>query len=592
MKLLIPAIWYRARAIIERSWGWSPIEEAILLNVRETPATTSEIARKLRIERQIAESAVNRMMRFGLIEVRLEPYPSISITAAADAHIMSGRPLPERNERRDIRLNLVFEKLGKSVFRSKDVTLIGLDAQPQSDRLVIGFPNNDADDLETAIQQRARDVLSKSLRPGETFAGVRNLKTFTDRRYVEIDLAKARDGILPEGASDDLRKQTVDLAKSRNTPKLNSKRDLAPPSIGATVELSISPDQFIFGGSEHLKKIVDVVDKARSDIFVLSTFVARQDDPKAPQGQDAVWAALERACERGVRVHLFLGSSLDEDGKHVDALQALSRRLRKTGGTVMAPLETMHSHAKLLIADDGADSGVALIGSCNWLQSPFLAHELSVELRNDVMVAKCLETLKAITSLVPSARGSRDHIQAMEFALNRARPRLLTPNGENEKILAQATLLGAPDHLPLLRRVAHDEAEHRFVCVTHKLGAPMVSNLLDPAQSAGERIEDVRAFFSVPAGPVKKRHTRAEKERLSDKVHIGSPARNSPMLHAKILLWDNDDLVVTSFNWGSQSASSDNPLDEIGIHIKGDGLAEKLHAMLIERAKYLDSAPG
>jgi hypothetical protein len=35
MKLLIPAVWYRARAIIERRWGWSPVEEEVLLALRE-----------------------------------------------------------------------------------------------------------------------------------------------------------------------------------------------------------------------------------------------------------------------------------------------------------------------------------------------------------------------------------------------------------------------------------------------------------------------------------------------------------------------------------------------------------------------------
>ena len=69
------------------------------------------------------------------------------------------------------------------------------------------------------------------------------------------------------------------------------------------------------------------MDTARGDIFVLSTFVAAQDDSNAHLGQNRVWVALERAVRRGVRVHLFFGSSLDEEGKHMRAMAELQNRL-------------------------------------------------------------------------------------------------------------------------------------------------------------------------------------------------------------------------------------------------------------------------
>ena len=55
------------------------------------------------------------------------------------------------------------------------------------------------------------------------------------------------------------------------------------------------------------------------------------------------------------------------------------------------------------------------------------------------------------------------------------------------------------------------------------------------------------------------------------------------MLHCKALLWDEDDIVVTSFNWGSQTASEDKPLDEIGLHLNGKGIANILHGILTDR---------
>jgi phosphatidylserine/phosphatidylglycerophosphate/cardiolipin synthase-like enzyme len=59
-----------------------------------------------------------------------------------------------------------------------------------------------------------------------------------------------------------------------------------------------------------------------------------------------------------------------------------------------------------------------------------------------------------------------------------------------------------------------------------------------------------------------------------------------PQLHAKFLAWDDDDIVVSSMNWGSQSGLSSNRLDEIGLHLRGPGLAAaliaKFEAILIE----------
>jgi hypothetical protein len=40
---------------------------------------------------------------------------------------------------------------------------------------------------------------------------------------------------------------------------------------------------------------------------------------------------------------------------------------------------------------------------------------------------------------------------------------------------------------------------------------------------------------------------------------------------------------VTSFNWGSQTASEDKPLDEIGLQLKGAGIAVLLQNTLETR---------
>lgn len=40
-----------------------------------------------------------------------------------------------------------------------------------------------------------------------------------------------------------------------------------------------------------------------------------------------------------------------------------------------------------------------------------------------------------------------------------------------------------------------------------------------------------------------------------------------PRLHAKVLAWDNDNLVISSQNWLSADPPPDKPLSEIGLFI-------------------------
>ncbi len=62
MKIYLPAWHYRARAIVQRTWGWSPIEEMILLALDRTPGTIEDVATSLGIPIQIAGSTVARLI--------------------------------------------------------------------------------------------------------------------------------------------------------------------------------------------------------------------------------------------------------------------------------------------------------------------------------------------------------------------------------------------------------------------------------------------------------------------------------------------------------------------------------------------------
>jgi hypothetical protein len=50
-------------------------------------------------------------------------------------------------------------------------------------------------------------------------------------------------------------------------------------------------------------------------------------------------------------------------------------------------------------------------------------------------------------------------------------------------------------------------------------------------------------------------------------------AVHNPRLHAEMLGWDDDDLIITSQNWLSADPSDVDPRREIGVFIRSVGIA-------------------
>jgi len=570
VKIYLPAWHYRARALVQRTWGWSPVEEMVLLTLDRTPGTIQDVATSLSIPIQVASSTVARLMQFGLVEVHFAPAPQLSTSSIGRDFIRLGQALPERTEEREIHISLVLEKVGHSVFRNRDVETLPLHRIAVADRRV-DFPPGD-DETDDTMAARVFQFVGGMLRQGEWLRGVQALNSVLERKYLAIDLDDVKRDLLPEGASDDLIRSLQATIKTGVLPEASELHR----SEAQSIETTISPGDLIVGADQHLESFERIVGQAQSDVFVLSTFVAPQEGEKYTERHERVRKALEQACLRGVRCHIFYGTGLDKDRRNAIAIQELNERLssvRLARGHVLTQRDSVRSHVKCLAADNGQGGAVVLLGSCNWLSSPFSAVEASIMLTENEAAAAGLDLLRAIISPLSSASRSVEVLQFTSSDLTRAR-RALTPNvNSGGRMPIRLTILHAEEHERLLRKVAH-EASERFICATNKVGATMVPGLFNPAEIAGRRLEDVRVYYSRRSGPIKRRHVAAHRERLNGVVDLIGV--EYPQVHAKFLLWDRDDAVVTSFNWGSQSGSADEPLDEVGLHLIGPGLASLL----------------
>ncbi|MET3616162.1 hypothetical protein ABID16_004511 [Rhizobium aquaticum] len=572
MKLHVAAWHYRARAIIQRVWGWSPVEEMVLLRLHTAPGTIESVASALSIPSQIVDAAVARLMQFGLVEVQVVPKPVLVTSAIGKELIHTDRPLPERTVEREMSISLVYERAGHSIFRRRDVTLDSTRDSSGSVRMV-GFPKDDPPETDDTMADRVQRLVAGQIRPGEWMRGIRTVNSVIEPKFVVFDLNDARDGVFPDGSSDELKAMLGEVIKTGNLPKLTPLKRREPEAF----RTAFNPDDLVVGAEEHLDRFEQIADAARSDLFVLSTFVAGADDERGRENRERIIGAIERACRRGVHVHLFYGTTLDERSKNANAMEALRVRLtvgNLTRGYVLVHRDPVASHAKFLAADDGQGGVVVLLGSCNWLSSPFNSVEISGEIREHEASANLLDILRSIVGPLSEARRSVEELTFMAAELRRNKRTLRdTEAASPGRIAAKMTILLADDHERVLRSAAHD-ARERFVCCTNRLGAPMVPGVFNPAHVAGQRIADVRVYYSRRSGPIKPRHVARQRERLIGLARI-IPVRE-PQLHAKFLAWDNDSIVITSMNWASQTGLAENALDEIGLLVEAPGLAVAL----------------
>lgn len=584
-RLLVPAWHYTTAVTVERVWGWSPVEEAVLLTLLKKPSSSADVACDLELPIQVAKAAVTRLMQHGLLELRLVPTPALAVTEPGKAFVYEGMPLPERSEMRKIGVSAVFEPFTRSVQPYWDVRFQRY-LQSEKGDVTLEIPLNcEAGFINRTVEAYARRVAEGRLRIGET---VRSMDADTSRiapGLMVFETSDIRDGVFPLGTTETLKHVLRDAGKGQS-PRVKPGHPQSFTTVeSAPIEMTFSPDQILAGGEAHLDRIVALVDAARSDVVVLSTFVAGQDDQIGRPRKERVWQALERAVARGVNCHLFHGAPQDEQPKHAEALNGLRVRLLKYAdreACVNVHFETRDTHAKFLVADDGRGGAAVVIGSCNWLQTPYYSFELSLELREGAASAYGLSLLADTLAEQPGATRTVDVLKGMAGHIGRQRSSTFALGARKaQEVDATMRVLGAHEHLYVLR-TATREARMRIVCGSNRLGAPMEPAVLDPLREAKDRIPDRRVLYSVPSKPIRKRHIR---DAVPHEGGIYAVQLNEPALHGKFLLWDSDDIVVTSMNWGSKQADAIKPFDEVGLHVHAPGIADMLHHILDETFK-------
>lgn len=575
--VFLPAVRWRFRAFVARQQRWTVVHEAVLLRLIREPSSMHELTSQLSVNEQILTATMSRLMRAGLVELVIEQGVGRFRATGLGADIIASGTEPRVEEEiRPRPINAVFLPLIDCIVRSSDVRFVPLkDSRLDGGLLVHLTKRMEGREHYDTIYDRLTETVR--LRPNEAVRSVDPNSLDVREGFVEV-----RHETLPNLPENDA-KAVAKIVNARRAGNAKKASASTQPNRLDLPELTVpwNEDDLVIGGRIQRSLFEDVVDAAVERIVILSTFIDIGN-------VDQLWPALERAAERGVNVDLLYGAAGEDATKHGERAQELSKRaaLSRFSNRISVHEYSVASHSKFLIADDGAGSYVAIIGSCNWLSTPFNAVEISYVIRHPAFVAQVAGVFRETSK---GAKLSNDLVSFFG-SLSRWGDSTVSTSLSAENVGVKLRLILANEHIATIRRAA-TEAKDRLIIGSHRFGSTAEQAMLVAAANAAKNVEDMRVIYCMIRKPQFRSDVTALRKQYEPQgvkfVHLDTQKKRTP-IHGKYLIWDKDNAVVTSLNWASATVSDDDQTSELGVHFKGPEVGEAILRKLQKEVPQID----
>lgn len=570
VNVVIPVLKGRMVFIVDKGRPWSIVEHLILEALTKQEWTAADMATAANISRRVIVEAYIRLMRAGWVELS---HNTGSITFKANARGVAAAKhveLPSVLERKRKPINYIIDLVAGDVFRNREWSI------QQEQDLKERSKKEEFVWIEPVSNRTTRDsneLIDVLLDEDETFVDAE--PSGTTHRYV---VATVKDGIidgLPTGRElPELRNAILAAATQSPASSKESKLTFSVPGplsktkseVPEQRDISFNVADLVLDGEAHKEVIRTIFAEAKSKILIHSTFI---DEERFL----TFLPDITNAVQRGVRVHVFWGQNEEVD--RVVSTQSALSRIRKNpavlglgASLIIHPFST-ESHAKLLVADAG-DKGeyVAIVGSCNWFTSNFSSYEVSVQLRDPRIVRDVVKYLSQL-SCVHDGIWSDLASELVNICQN-----LETTTPPSSSNARASVVIGAQHNHFVLK--ARDEAKTYAFVTSHRLGTVSSPSVIVPLMAAvEERGIKARIYYCRRTAPIR---AKSEAKLVEDAVRGGvflTPVE-SPRLHAKVLAWDEDSVLITSLNWLSADPIELDSLKEIGVWIQAKAVARVL----------------
>ncbi|MDU8643946.1 MULTISPECIES: phospholipase D-like domain-containing protein [Pseudomonas syringae group] len=454
----------------------------------------------------------------------------------------------------DVVVSMDFEKVRKGINYS-DI----FDCVSEKDEQVIGFD-------DSGFGKFNKESIKYALVAVDDSDRVSNLPGETSRELVDQIIKAAHK-----------KYEAINLLGQERLGQKNSLLTYAGSSVEAFCaphEVLMEEFKLILGASEHREHFFNLMRVAKTRLVIHSTFIN-------PDNLSDILPILISAARRSVRVDILWGQVEPDDGTNLvsyqrtrDSLSSLIDAAKSDGldTLINIHLDPTRSHSKFVICDDDSGEFSVTLGSCNWLSSGFNRFEASVQVSNKLIVS---EMLVVASSLAQGAvRVSNDFSKELAVLANRLRSGAINiPVGTNTAHRIKMQIILKNHHYDLVRKARDEACSDIFVC-SHRFSHVAERPVIAPLTTSIKYNSQVQAniFYGRSSGGMRDSELKLLSAELkSVGVNVDKIVR--PTIHAKILAWDNDDVVITSLNWLSASANGDN-YDEIGVYISGGDVAK------------------
>lgn len=570
IRVAIPLLKGKRRFFLSKGRPWSLVEHVFLASLVIQPRTVDQLATQADVPRRLVLEALIRLMRAGWVVLDQTSNGVIFSASDAGKSVVEDEELPQVSKAISRWMNFVIDKLTGTVYRSRELPFLErhvVEQRATRERLVWLKPR------DISFFNDTGGMLAALFDSDEKFTAI---EPSGDRMVDRFALITVRNGEiegLPARAPLELRFMVLEAAKLAPGQPIGANSPQADPIISdggvgegssGYIKGTIKLTDIILGGPAHEEVLRNSIKRAKSRLIIHSTFISESRFV-------VLQPLLYDAVKRGVVIDVLWGEDDDKvdlvtSSKTVNKLRELIEIEGFSDSLRLHPFST-RSHAKILIADDGRHGEISgTLGSCNWLSSGFQTYEASVRFTDPEVVACILEQVADLS------RGYDGHWT--ELTSNIAR---LAAEARSQRppsgLKANVTVVVGAQHAEFMR-LARDEASKRIFITSHRLGSAARAAVLVPAIAAvRDRGVAVTAYYGIPTGSVDADRA-AHLSETSQQAGVEISPVTDPRLHAKILAWDDDSLLITSQNWLSADPSISSGKREIGVFVEAKGAAD------------------
>jgi hypothetical protein len=336
----------------------------------------------------------------------------------------------------------------------------------------------------------------------------------------------------------------------------------------------LNEDDLIVGGDSHKKLLISIFENAKSVVVIHSCFLSGET-------LKDLLPALEQAAKRKVQIELLWGLRGDPEATSpVKKIDDVNEILKLLPGSIKQRVRlspsSSGSHAKVIIYDDRETGAwITIVGSCNFLSSDFDWIELSIRTRSVVFATNVMSSL--LSNQLPAA----SNWSATALHLNKIWSHLRQlSQAQSEVGKYTVSLVTDLDHYACVTR-ARDQAKNDIDIVCDIYGMSAETSVLVPMETAAKRKIEVKLKYTTVSKFLLEEGKGPSVDDLQKRgIHI----EKINNMHAKYLGWDDDYLVVTSFNWMATSLGNAAKGSEIGALIEGPNINSLLKSKM---EKYL-----